>query len=50
MNDAPTDGARDLGGPEWERVAVATQSQALNAVVFFFREVQWNIVSDFLLK
>jgi len=23
---------------DWEQVAVATQSQALNAVVFFFRE------------
>ena len=94
MNDVPTAGARDLGGPPWEqelvrrirerhlawtsektyrawcwrfmdacggkpiaeldhgdvrnwlsdlavkeRVAVSTQSQALNAVVFFFREV-----------
>jgi integron integrase len=94
MNDVPTAGARDLGGPSWEkalvsrireknlawtsektyrawcrrfiaacgdkpiselghgdvrswlsnlavkeRVSVATQSQALNAVVFFFREV-----------
>ncbi|PTN38283.1 integron integrase [Desulfonatronum sp. SC1] len=102
MNDVPTDGARDLGGPEWERalvrrireknlawnsektyrswcrrfmssvsdkqlseldhrdvrdwlsdlavkerVAVATQAQALNAVVFFFREVLERDPGDF---
>lgn len=102
MNDVPTDGARDLGGPEWEqnlvrrlreknlawnsektyrswcrrfmasvadkplsdldhrdvrewlsdlavkeRVAVATQTQALNAVVFFFREVLQRDPEDF---
>src|ERR1035437_6931580 len=102
MNDVPTAGARDLGGPPWEnalvsrirerhlawrsektyrawcrrfidacggkpinelahgdvrkwlsdlavkeRVAVATQSQALNAVVFFFREVLKRDPGDF---
>jgi integron integrase len=102
MKDAPADGARDLGGPEWERVlvrrireknlawnsektyrswcrrfmlsakdkqlseldhrdvrdwlsdlavkervAVATQAQALNAVVFFFREVLERDPGDF---
>ncbi len=102
MNDVPTAGARELGGPEWEqtlvrrireknlawnsektyrswcrrfmafsgnkplvelshgdvrrwlsdlavkeRVSVATQSQALNAVVFFFREVLNREPGDF---
>lgn len=102
MNDVPTSGARDLGGPAWEqalvarirernlawttektyrawcrrfigacgskptieldhgdvrrwlsdlavkeRVSVATQSQALNAVVFFFREVLKRDPGDF---
>ncbi len=102
MNDVPTAGARDLGGPAWEqalvarirernlawtsektyrawcrrfigscvgkpiqqldhgdvrrwlsdlavkeRVSVATQSQALNAVVFFFREVLKRDPGDF---
>ena len=102
MNDVPTAGARDLGGPAWEqalvarirerhlawtsektyrawcrrfmgfcggklidqlghgdvrkwlsdlavkeRVSVATQSQALNAVVFFFREVLRRDPGDF---
>jgi hypothetical protein len=102
MNDVPTAGARDLGGPPWEqalvrrirernlawtsektyrawcrrfiesrggkpvgqldhgdvrqwlsdlavkeRVSGATQSQALNAVVFFFREVMQRDPGDF---
>lgn len=102
MNDVPSDGASDLGGPEWEqalvrrireknlawntektyrswcrrfvafsankpfadlnhadirqwlsdlavkeRVSVATQKQALNAVVFFFREVLHREPGDF---
>ncbi len=102
MNDVPTAGARDLGGPPWEqalvrrirernlawtsektyrgwcrrfigacgdkpirtldhndvrqwlsdlavkeRVSVATQAQALNAVVFFFREVLKRDPGDF---
>ena len=102
MNDVPTAGARDLGGPAWEqalvarirerhlawtsektyrawcrrfmgfcggklidqlghgdvrkwlsdlavkeRVSVATQSQALNAAVFFFREVLRRDPGDF---
>jgi len=102
MNDVPTAGARDLGGPSWEkalvsrireknlawtsektyrawcrrfiascgskpitefghgdvrnwlsdlavkeRVSAATQSQALNAVVFFFREVLKRDPGDF---
>ncbi len=102
MNDVPTAGARDLGGPPWERalvsrirernlawtsektyrawcrrfiasigakpidsldhgdvrtwlsglavkerVSVSTQSQALNAVVFFFREVLKRDPGDF---
>jgi len=102
MNDVPTSGARDLGGPAWEqalvsrirerhlawtsektyrawcrrfigscagkpipeldhgdvrrwlsdlavkeRVSVATQSQALNAVVFLFREVLNRDPGDF---
>ncbi len=102
MNDVPSAGARDLGGPPWERalvsrirekhlawtsektyrgwcrrfmaacdgkqpealeredvrrwlsdlavkerVSVATQSQALNAVVFFFREVLKRDPGDF---
>jgi len=102
MNDVPTAGARDLGGPEWEqalvrrireknlawnsektyrswcrrfmafcgnkplvelshgdirhwlsdlavkeRVSASTQSQALNAVVFFFREVLQREPGDF---
>ena len=102
MNDVPTDGARDMGGPVWEqslvrrireknlawnsektyrswcrrfmssigdkplseldnhdvrdwlsdlavkeRVAAVTQAQALNAVVFFFREVLRRDPGDF---
>jgi integron integrase len=102
MNDVPSAGARDLGGPPWEkalvsrirekglawtsektyrgwcrrfiescgskpingldhedvrrwlsdlavkaRISVATQSQALNAVVFFFREVLKRDTGDF---
>src|SRR5208283_2078378 len=50
--------AADLGGPEWERklirelrtrqrVAVATQRQAMNAVVFLVREALGKPLADF---